>query len=108
MEEKLRPYPATVNDEGMYNHAKQVAETMLGQDNVRRGTAIMAAEDFAFYAQKFAGAFFMMGVHNKTMEAMYPLHSPYFVIDEDVLPIGAAYHATVAIEYLNKRAAVAN
>ncbi|OEL18639.1 IAA-amino acid hydrolase ILR1-like 7 [Dichanthelium oligosanthes] len=106
MEEKFQPYPATVNDETMYHHAKEVADVMLGQDNVRRVAPIMAAEDFAFYAQKFAGAFFMIGVHNKTMEEMHPLHSPYFVIDEDVLPVGAAFHATVAIEYLNKRAAI--
>ncbi|CAL5079497.1 unnamed protein product [Urochloa decumbens] len=107
MEEKVQPYPATVNDEGMYHHAKEVAETMLGQDNVHRGAPFMGAEDFAFYAQKFAGAFFMIGVRNKTMEAMYPLHSPHFVIDEDVLPIGSALHAAVAIEYLNKNAAMA-
>lgn len=86
MDEKLPPYPATVNDEGMYHHAREVAEALLGQDNVRRGPPIMGAEDFSFYAQKFPGAFFMIGVHNKTMEAMHPLHSPYFVIDEDVLP----------------------
>lgn len=106
-EDKLKPYPATVNDEGMYNHAREVAETMLGQDNVNRVASIMGAEDFAFYAQKFAGAFFMIGVRNKTMEAMHPLHSPHFVIDEDVLPVGAALHAGVAIEYLNKNAATA-
>ncbi|WVZ62571.1 hypothetical protein U9M48_012308 [Paspalum notatum var. saurae] len=108
MEEELRPYPATVNDEGMYHHAREVAETMLGQDNVRRGAPMMGAEDFAFYAQKFTGAFFMIGVRNKTMEAMHPLHSPYFVIDEDVLPIGAALHAAVAMEYLNKHTTAAN
>jgi hypothetical protein len=30
------------------------------------------------------------------------VHSPYFVMDEDALPTGAAFHAAVAIEYLNK------
>ncbi|KAL6897295.1 hypothetical protein ACP4OV_006991 [Aristida adscensionis] len=101
MEEKLRPYPATVNDEGMYHHAKEVAENMLGRGNVGIAARTMGAEDFAFYAQKFAGAFFMIGVRNKSM-GVRPLHSPYFVLDEDVLPIGAAFHAAVAIEYLNK------
>lgn len=108
MEEELRPYPATVNDEGMYHHAREVAETMLGQDNVRIGAQLMGAEDFSFYAQKFAGAFFFIGVRNKSMEAMHPLHSPYFVIDEDVLPVGAAFHAAVAMEYLNKHTTGAN
>ncbi|KAL6639632.1 hypothetical protein ACP70R_023362 [Stipagrostis hirtigluma subsp. patula] len=102
MEEERRPYPATVNDEGMYHHAKGVAEAMLGEDNVRTGAPLMAAEDFAFYEQKFPGAFVLIGVGNKTMETVHPLHSPYFVIDEDVLPVGAAFHSAVAMEYLNK------
>ena len=29
------PYPATVNDEAMYKHAKSVGETLLGQPNVK-------------------------------------------------------------------------
>ncbi|XP_066396933.1 IAA-amino acid hydrolase ILR1-like 7 [Miscanthus floridulus] len=108
MQEELRPYPATVNDEGMYHHARQVAATMLGQDNVRVGAQLMGAEDFSFYAQKFAGAFFFIGVRNTSMEATHPLHSPYFVIDEDVLPVGAAFHAAVAMEYLIKHTIAAN
>uniref|UniRef100_A0A0A9B449 Uncharacterized protein n=1 Tax=Arundo donax TaxID=35708 RepID=A0A0A9B449_ARUDO len=38
MEDKLCPYPATVNDEGMYHHAEEVAENMLGEGNVRIGS----------------------------------------------------------------------
>jgi IAA-amino acid hydrolase len=34
------------------------------------------------------------------MEENDPLHSPYFVIDVDVLPVGAPFHAAVAMEYL--------
>jgi IAA-amino acid hydrolase len=108
MEGKYRPYRTTVNDDRMYHHAKKVAETLLGQDNVRIDAPLMAAEYFAFYAQRFAGAYFMIGVHNHTMKKFHPLHSPYFVIDEDVLPVGAAFHAAVAMEYLNKHTAAAN
>jgi IAA-amino acid hydrolase len=108
MEKKHRPYPAIVNDEAMYKHAKEVAETLLGQDNVKVAAPVMGSEDFAFYAQRFAGAFFMIGVRNYSMAEMHPLHSPYFVIDEDVLPVGAALHGAVALEYLNKHAIPAN
>jgi IAA-amino acid hydrolase len=100
MEEELRPYPATVNDEGTYAHAKVVAEAMLGEANVKTAPQSMGAEDFAFYAQRTAGAFFI-GVGNETtMDRVSPVHSPHFVMDEEVLPIGAAFHASVAIEYL--------
>jgi IAA-amino acid hydrolase len=103
MEEKLKHYPATVNDEGMYAHSKEVAEAMLGEANVKVAPQSMGGEDFAFYAQRAAGAFFFIGVGNETtMERVRPVHSPHFVLDEDVLPIGAAFHATVAIEYLNR------
>ncbi|KAG8081068.1 hypothetical protein GUJ93_ZPchr0007g3783 [Zizania palustris] len=107
MEEGRVPYPATVNDEGMYGHARAVAEDVLGEDGFKVGVPFMGAEDFAFYAQRFPGAFFMIGVGNETtMKAVQPLHSPYFVIDEGVLPVGAALHAAVAMEYLNKHASV--
>ncbi|TVU43999.1 hypothetical protein EJB05_03423, partial [Eragrostis curvula] len=105
MEEKLRPYPATVNDDAMYAHAKAVAESMLGADNVRLCPQLMAAEDFGFYAQKIPAAFFSIGVSDPKMGGkVHHVHSPHVVIDEGALPIGAAFHATVAIEYLNKHA----
>ncbi|CAN6280662.1 unnamed protein product [Urochloa humidicola] len=104
MEEKLRPYPATVNDEAMYAHAKAVAEGMLGEDNVKLGPQVMVAEDFGFYAHKIPAAFFGIGVRNEQEGKAHHVHSPHMVIDEGALPIGAAFHAAVAIEYVNKHA----
>ncbi|KAM3279861.1 hypothetical protein ACQJBY_046936 [Aegilops geniculata] len=106
MEEQLRPYPATVNDEGVYAHARAVAEGMLGSANVRLSPQIMAAEDFGFYAEKFPAAFFGLGVRRAGGEEdeVYHVHTPRMVIDEDALPVGAALHAAVAIEFLNKHA----
>ncbi|KAK1642568.1 hypothetical protein QYE76_060373 [Lolium multiflorum] len=101
MEEELRPYPATVNDEGVYNHAKAVAESMLGEANMRLCPQVMAAEDFGFYAQQIPAAFFSVGVRGAGMEISH-VHTPHLVIDEGALPIGTALHAAVAIEYLNK------
>uniref|UniRef100_A0ACD5WBC0 Uncharacterized protein n=1 Tax=Avena sativa TaxID=4498 RepID=A0ACD5WBC0_AVESA len=109
MEEERRPYPATINDQGMYDHARAVAGAMLGEGNVKVAAPMMAAEDFSYYAQRFPGAFFMIGIRDEaTMTAVHPLHSPNFVIDESVLPIGASFHAAVAMEYLNKHATAAN
>ncbi|GJN22743.1 hypothetical protein PR202_gb10338 [Eleusine coracana subsp. coracana] len=104
VEEKLRPYPPTINDEAMYTHAKSVAESMLGEDNVKLCPQFMAAEDFGFYAQKIPAAYFSIGVSNAAMGKIYHMHSPHVVIDEGALPIGAAFHAAVAIEYLKKHA----
>ncbi|KAJ6749993.1 hypothetical protein OIU85_000603 [Salix viminalis] len=104
MEEKMRPYPSTVNDEAMYEHAKQVGEALLGESNVHLAPMTMGAEDFSFYSQKMKAAFFFIGTKNEAVRSVKRLHSPYFVIDEEVLPIGAAFHAAVAISYLDGHA----
>ncbi|KAJ4705330.1 putative IAA-amino acid hydrolase ILR1 [Melia azedarach] len=103
-EGKVRPYPATVNDKKMYEHAKGAGASLLGKQNVYLIPMWMGAEDFSFYAQKMPAAFFMIGTKNKTLEPVKSLHSPYLVIDEDVLPIGAALHAAVAISFLDDHA----
>ncbi|CAL1360508.1 unnamed protein product [Linum trigynum] len=105
-----RPYPATVNHREMYDHAKYVGEALLGESNVKVIPPIMAAEDFSFYSQKMNAAFFMIGARRREAcgdGAVEPLHSPRLVIDEDVLPVGAALHAAVAISYLDAGGGVA-
>ncbi|KAG1331708.1 IAA-amino acid hydrolase ILR1-like 3 [Cocos nucifera] len=95
------PYPATVNDEGMYAHAKRVGEDLVGEASVHHCPPTMGAEDFSFYSQKMPSAFFWLGIKNETLGSTYPLHSPYFFMDEQALPIGAALHAAVAMAYLD-------
>jgi IAA-amino acid hydrolase len=101
MEEELRPYPATVNDEGLYVHAKAVAEILLGEVNVSLCDQVMTAEDFGFYAQKIPTTFFFVGARCAGEEITH-VHTSHLVIDEDVLPVGAALHAAVAIEFFSK------
>ncbi|PON82913.1 Amidohydrolase [Trema orientale] len=104
MLEKRKPYPAMVNDEKMYEHAKRVGEFLLGEPNVHLLSMSMGAEDFSFYSEKMSAAFFEIGVGNETMTPdMKELHSPYFVIDEEALSIGAALHAAVAISFLENQ-----
>ncbi|XP_031103146.1 IAA-amino acid hydrolase ILR1-like 3 [Ipomoea triloba] len=95
------PYPPTVNDQAMYEHAKKVGETLLGEEHVELAQITMGAEDFSFYAQRMKAAFFFIGVSNETMKPMKEIHNPRFTIDERVLPIGAALHAAVAITYMD-------
>nr|GEU77379.1 IAA-amino acid hydrolase ILR1-like [Tanacetum cinerariifolium] len=88
-EETPLPFPVVENDEEMYEHAKMVAEMMLGKPNVRLLPVTMG------------------GSQNKTNVIPEYLHSPYFVIDEEALPVGAAFHAAVAISYLDSHGGVA-
>lgn len=102
MHEKMRPYPPTVIDEALYEHSKSVSEALVGEPNVYLLPMTMGAEDFSFYTHKMPAAMFMIGTTDHTLGSnATSLHSPYLVIDEEVLPIGAALHAAVAISFLD-------
>lgn len=93
-------YPPTVNDARMYAHVKRTATDMLGAAGYRDVPPMMGAEDFSFYSQVVPAAFYYIGVRNETLGSVHTGHSPYFMIDEDVLPTGAAFHAAVAERFL--------
>lgn len=95
-------YPPTVNNDLMYEHVKKVATDLLGSTNFRVVPPMMGAEDFAFYSEMVPAAFFYIGIRNETLGSTHTGHSPYFMIDEDALPIGAATHAAIAERYLNE------
>ncbi|KAK1262892.1 IAA-amino acid hydrolase ILR1-like 6 [Acorus gramineus] len=100
--EKDRFYPPMVNHEHMYEHVKKVATELLGPQNYMVVPPMMGAEDFSFYSEVVPAAFFYIGVRNETLGSIHTGHSPYFMIDEEVLPYGAAMHAAIAERYLNK------
>ncbi|XP_020586195.1 IAA-amino acid hydrolase ILR1-like 3 [Phalaenopsis equestris] len=96
-------YPATINDEKLYNLARSVAVSLVGEANVRPFPRLMGAEDFGFFSQRMPAALFTVGVRNESVGSIHTTHSPYFMIDEEVLPVGAAFHAGVALTYLERK-----
>ncbi|GFY97923.1 peptidase M20/M25/M40 family protein [Actinidia rufa] len=101
-EETPMPHPVLVNDEALYEHAKSVGEALLGELNVQILPVTMGAEDFSFYSQKMPAVMYTIGTKNDTLKSDQPLHSPHFIIDEEALPIGSAFHAAVAMSYLDR------
>ncbi|KAM6565429.1 hypothetical protein CsatA_024557 [Cannabis sativa] len=93
--------PPTVNDKTIYEHVKRISSEIVGEDNTILSQTFMGSEDFAFYLEKVAGSFLLLGIKNDKIGAIYLPHSPYFIVDEDVLPIGASIHAAFAISYLS-------
>ncbi|KAJ3709266.1 hypothetical protein LUZ61_012971 [Rhynchospora tenuis] len=102
MESTLIPYPPLTNHLSVYDHVKEVGERLLGGANVQVTTPSMGAEDFSFFSQKIPAAMFFIGAGSENADQVHSLHSPYFYANEKVLPVGAALHAAVAIEYLDK------
>ncbi|KAI3767630.1 hypothetical protein L2E82_17921 [Cichorium intybus] len=95
-------YPPTVNDEKMYEHVRKVAVELVGPASFMVVPPMMGAEDFSFYSEAVPAAFFYIGIMNETLGSTHTGHSPHFMIDEDVLPVGAATHAAIAERYLNE------
>lgn len=63
----------------------------------------MPGEDFAFFGRKMPSAMMFIGIRNEAVGSVHNLHSPNFKLDEDVLPLGAAVHASLAMSYLEKQ-----
>lgn len=95
-------YPATVNDEKLNLHVERVSGLIFGPENVKMGEKVMAGEDFAFYQEVIPGVMLSIGIRNENVGSFHSPHSPYFFLDEDVLPIGAALHTALAEIYLNE------
>jgi metal-dependent amidase/aminoacylase/carboxypeptidase family protein len=63
---------------------------------------IMPGEDFSFFTRAVPSTFMFLGIKNETVGSVHNLHNANFKIDEGVLPLGAAMHASLAMEYLSR------
>lgn len=95
-------YPATVNDHKLHEFTEKVLKLLLGPEKVKPGNKVMAGEDFAFYQQKIPGYYLGIGIRNEEIGSVRSVHSPYFFLDENVLPIGSATFAALAEMYLHE------
>jgi amidohydrolase len=92
--------PATMNDADAMGIARQAATAVAGMDRVvEMEEPIMGAEDFAYMLGAKQGAYIMLGAqrpggHNPM------LHNPAFDFNDDILPLGASYWATLVEQQL--------
>jgi hippurate hydrolase len=77
------------NDPDLAHAMIDIAGEVVGTENSTESTtARTGSEDFADMLRAVPGAYCTLG-HAGTM----PLHSPQFVLDESILPVGAAIYA---------------
>ncbi|XVF34968.1 hypothetical protein REPUB_Repub18cG0103900 [Reevesia pubescens] len=93
-------YPVSLNNKELHEHFRKVAGEMLGLQNVIEMQPRMGGEDFAFFSEAIPGLFFFLGFQNETQGTLPSAHSPYFRVNEDIFPYGAALHASLATRYL--------
>ena len=95
--------PPVVNDADFTEEFRQVASRVLGEDKVKEiRYPSMGGEDIAFFLEKVPGTFAFHPSCNEKKGHTYPHHNPRFMIDEDVLWVGPAVSAAMAIEWLKK------
>ena len=89
-----RIYPATINTEAEAIFAGDVAQSLVGADNlVRDLEPSMGAEDFSFMLQSKPGAYLRLGQGNGAGSC--GLHNSRYDFNDEVLPLGAALHASL-------------
>ena len=92
-------YPPVVNTADEVRVAREAAKSIVGSGNtVFADHPSMGSEDFSFYLREVPGCFARFGARRYDWEPV-PLHNPAFDIDEDVLPIGAAYFDEVVRQH---------
>jgi len=95
-------YPVLFNDEPLTARARQWAVDFLGADNVVDLPMRMTSEDFAFYSQHMPACFYRLGVRQPDREAVFPVHTNTFDVDEQCLETGAGLLAWMAVARLMK------
>ena len=94
-------YPATANAAECWETARTIAVNLLGLSNACLIYAPQTGgEDFAFYLQHVPGCFAGLGMANADIGATHFVHTPFFKVDEDALPIGVAMHVGFALQSL--------
>ncbi|HYZ61042.1 MAG TPA: M20 aminoacylase family protein [Acetobacteraceae bacterium] len=97
-----RVYPATVNDPEAMTLARRAAEAVAGEARVQHmPQPTMGGEDFSFMLNAKQGAYIMIGAGKGPDDAM--VHHPRYDFNDDILPIGASYWATLAEQLLPRR-----
>ncbi|WP_291008480.1 M20 aminoacylase family protein [Hydrogenophaga sp.] len=88
-----RIYPATINTPPEARFAGDVAQRLVGHEHVdRQMDPSMGAEDFSFMLQVKPGAYLRLGQGG---EGSCFLHNTRYDFNDDVLPLGAALHASL-------------
>jgi hippurate hydrolase len=90
-----RVYPATINHDRQAAFAAEVADSLVGTENVVRNLdPSMGSEDFSFMLQAKPGAFARLGQGG--LESGCFLHNSKYDFNDAVIPLGAGYLAALA------------
>ena len=97
-----RGYPPVVNDADAAERAARAGEKLLGMGKVlRERPPTMGGEDFSYMAQAVPGCFVRIG-QAEGDRFKTQVHHPKYDFNDNILPIGASYWATLVEQELIK------
>jgi hippurate hydrolase len=97
-----RHVPATINDPEATDLAVRAARTIAGEAKVREmRSPTMGGEDFAYMLNAKQGSYLMLGSRRGDTDPV--LHHPRYDFNDEILPIGASWWATLAEELLPRQ-----
>jgi len=92
-----------VNDKDSVKFIADVAETIVGKENMNReGPFVMASEDFSYMLEKVPGAFINIG--NGGGEGGCEVHNPGYDFNDEIITLGATLWSRVVETKLAKDA----
>ena len=95
-----RGYPSVVNDPAAVERAARAGARLLGADKIiHERPPGMGGEDFAYMAQKVPGCFVRIGQADGE-KGSKPVHTVQYDFNDDILPIGASFWATLVEQEL--------
>ena len=96
--------PVTFNEETLAAASlPMLTEVVGGRQHVLAPPPQMGAEDFSLYQQRIPGLFFFLGVANPQKNVTAMIHTEYFDMDEDALPLGVRALASTTLDYLFRK-----
>jgi len=92
-----------VNNPEVTQEFRDMAEELFGKEKVKELTRpTMGGEDMAFFLEQVPGTYFFLNSGNPDKKTDIPNHNPKFDVDEDVLWVGSAALAGMALTWLQK------
>lgn len=94
-------YPALINNDGVVDVLKEVAEEVLGEDKLSfKEFPSMGADDFAFFCEETKGAYYLLGCGDKSKGITEPIHSDKFMVDEECIKTGVLLQVETLLRLL--------
>ncbi len=95
-------YPATINDAGMAELVRSVAEEVVETPvGIVPECQTMGGEDMSYFLQEVPGCYFFLGSANPEKNLAYPHHHPRFDFDETALAMGVEMFVRCVDKFLN-------